>query len=299
VLPSRWPRLLHSSPCWRQRPNVTLQSSVGLAFGEIRLAPGRVWGWVNPLMQLLIDPSDLDLPSNDVCDSVFLIFDAYHHHSSMYSTLIALYRDTAHTGPPDIDFRRHAAHPPQYDQFTTATASTNTMTDLVGVHCLRQDGTASICTIPCELQLDILFYLLSPTIERLFHPHREMTPEDQNALRLAFENHGAAITQVVEPYLEACRPARASWDANRAGLLRRLAGSIRQQIAPLRKALQRQRARARARFVLWRILVTRDGRTSFRARKHKACLSFRDALIRWNVEQDREDFLGKLASGLY
>jgi hypothetical protein len=178
------------------------------------------------------------------------------------------------------------------------------MTDLVGVRCLRQDGTASICTIPCELQLDILFYLLSPTIERLFHPHRKMTPEDLKAIRLAFENPGAAITQVVEPYLDACRPAHAYWDANRAGLLRRLAGSIRRQTAPLRKALQRQRVRARDRdrFVLWSIVVKRDDRTSFRIRKYNACLSFREVLIRWNIEQDREAFLGKLdlvALGLY
>jgi hypothetical protein len=233
-----------------------------------------------------------------------LISDTYHHHSSLYFTRISRYRDTAHTRPPDIDFRRQAAHPPQYDQFTTATASTITMTDLVDVPCLRQHSTASICTIPCEMQHDILFYLLSATIELLFHPHREMTSEDLEAIRLAFENPGAAITQVVEPYLEACRTARAYWDGNRAGLLRRLAGSIRRQTAPLRKALQRQRERARDRdrCVLWSIVVNRDDRTSFSIRKYNACLSFREALIRWNIEQDREAFLGKLdlvALGLY
>jgi hypothetical protein len=187
--------------------------------------------------------------------------------------------------------------PTTYHQQTApATARTRIMTRGFPTGETYETRQGNISTLAAELQLNILFYLVLPPAQRLFHSDGEISNDDlrivediQNKNTLA-----AAIATEAHAYLQVCEPARACWEANSTILIVRVARALRRQTAPILEAIRREQAQAKFRWVVWSALAQTHDTLKFRTRRYEAMMRYLDLGMRYVIQDARDFYLAYL-----
>jgi hypothetical protein len=110
----------------------------------------------------------------------------------------------------------------------------------------------SITTIPCEIHLDILYHLLLPFAQRLFHTNRRVIWDGLKTFDDWAINVGSTIAEGVRAYCLASPMAYACWKGNRRVLLQRVANTLLQQTHHHVEAARREGVRKRMRMAIWK-----------------------------------------------
>jgi hypothetical protein len=184
--------------------------------------------------------------------------------------------------------------PPHNDQVNSAGDST--MQHPFETIQAKDISAAHISTIPCEIQLEILYYLLLSAARRVLHPERKMMISDLNGMCWP-NNITAAIATELDSYLLASLSARSCWHGNQALVLGRVARQIRLQTSGHLEAQQRQRVRARLAFLLWTTVADRVHTSRAAIRAIKAEVAFLTASQYYCAELGRDKILIELGCG--
>jgi hypothetical protein len=148
-----------------------------------------------------------------------------------------------------------------------------------------------IATIPCEINLDILYHLLLPGVQKLFRADRKLTGDDWDCSVCWHTTGFATVSNGVRAYCLASPVAYACWEGNRRVLLKRLADTLLQQTENYRLAARREKVRAKLRMAVWKAVSELNPSENAEHELLYTCQAYHRSYLPDSFEQLRERYI--------